>query len=170
MRVAARRRIRTMLAEIESLMPDLWQVDTVVDRLAEHRGRPIHLLPWDFADTSCSASGLWIPTNRADYIFYSRLATPTVREQIIGHEVAHMLFDHAPPLSGAPQSLLEAVAPSLSPDLTRRLLQSARARTNFDVEDEAVAEEFGTRLIRLGASNKRGRGRDELGRLTDALR
>ncbi len=169
MRVTARRRVRAILGEIESLIPYPWHVDTMVDRLAEHRSRPILLLPWDFPFTACRASGLWIPTDRADYIFYNRSATPTVRQQIIGHELAHMLLGHAPPLAEAPTSLLEALAPSLSPALTRRLLQAARARTSYDLEEEAVAEEFGTRLVRLGASKRQAGGRDELGRLTDAL-
>lgn len=42
-------------------------------------------------------------------------------------------------------------------------------RAGYQEYEEAVAEEFGTRLIRYGVSRRRPGPRNELGRLTDAL-
>lgn len=166
MRVAARRQVRSVLSDVDRHIPVPWDIEQLVDRLAVHRGRPIRLVAWDFPAGGGAASGLWLPSARTDYVFYDRAASPTRREQIIGHELGHLLLGHTAHLGNAPAGLIEALAPSLSPELARRFL----ARTGYQVEEEATAEEFGTRLVRLGTSKRRPGGPDELGRLTDALR
>ena len=159
-----RRQLASVLNTISPLLPVPWDIDTFVRRLAKNRGRRIVVVPWQFP--AGESSGLWIPTKKADYIFYAEDATPSRREQIIGHELGHVLLDHTPALDEAPQELLASLAPTLGPDLARRML----ARSGYDPPHEAEAEAFGTRLARAGRA-KRPRGPDdELGRLTDALR
>jgi hypothetical protein len=149
-------------------MPLPWDIDVLVERLAAHRQRTINLVAWRFPDVCDSPSGLWIPSAKADYIFYDVTASPARREQIIGHELGHLLLDHAPRLRDAPGGFIEALAPAVSSGLARRFL--AMARTGYGEQEEAIAEEFGTSLIRRGTSKRRPGGPDELGRLTDALR
>jgi hypothetical protein len=167
MKVSTRRQVRSTLSSIDSLIPVPWSMTALIDRLAQHRERPIILVPWDFSSMSNpDISGLWLPSERGDYIFYAQAATPFQREQIIGHELGHMLLDHTPKLTDAPDELLQALVPSLSHELARRFL----TRSGYKAADEAAAEEFGTRLIQRGATKRpRGNGGSELDRLTDAL-
>ncbi len=167
MGVASRRQIRRALSRLEHHLPTPWNIDHLVAAVAADRDRPIHLIPWTFPASDSSPSGLWMPTATADYIFFDESASPARREQIIGHELGHILLDHTPRLRDAPAGLIEALTPSINPEVARRFL--ALARNGYGEQEEALAEEFGTSLIRRGVSRRRPGGPDELGRLTDSL-
>ena len=170
LRRLVRRFVRPAVAALDPLMPSPWDIDPLVERLAKERRRPIHLIPWDFASYDDSAdhpSGLWIPTRTADYIFFDQDALPIRREAIIGHELGHMLLGHTPQLADAPDRLLEALAPSINTDLARRIL--SRTRTGYGDEEEILAEEFSTSLIRRGSNRSTDPPDNELGRLTGSL-
>lgn len=149
-------------------MPDPWSIEGFASNLAKVRDRPIHLLPWSLATIDAGLSGMWIPTAKADYVFYEREATPSRREAIIGHELGHLVFEHAARLQDAPDDLLAALAPSVAPELARRIL--SRARTAYGDDEEALAETFATTLIRTGHTAPTKVTETELGRLTRSLR
>ncbi|BEP13861.1 hypothetical protein acdb102_21720 [Acidothermaceae bacterium B102] len=111
---------------------------------------------------------MWIPTAVADYVFFDRKATPSRREAIVGHELGHLVFDHAARLEDASDDLLKALAPSVSPELARRIL--ARGRSTYGDDEEFLAETFATALIRSGSRRRAGAGDTELDRLDDSLR
>ena len=90
MKVGGQRRTRTVLAELARHIPVPWSIDALAANLAAARGRPIQLLAWSFPEGDGQPSGAWIPTAQADYIFYNRTATPTGRDQIIGHELGRL--------------------------------------------------------------------------------
>lgn len=163
MRLARRLHLKATLAAVRPHLPSPWDIDVLVDALAKHRRRPIALVAWELPDGG--PSGMWIPTGTADYIVYRRSATATAREVTIGHELGHLLLDHNPRLSQAPAELLAALVPSITSELADRFL----TRTGYQNEQEAEAEEFGTRLALLGSSARARSGPDELGRLTDSL-
>lgn len=168
MHATVRRQVRSVLSDLDEYIPVPWDVDVLVARLAHARNRPMHLIPWRFPVAADRPTGLWLPSAQADYIFYDADATPTQRQQIIGHELAHVLLDHTPRLQDAPDELLATLAPAVNSALARRVL--GRGRTGYAERDEAIAEEFGTTLIRRGLSKRKPSDPDELGRLTDALR
>src|SRR5664279_1329451 len=68
----------------------------------------------EFEPDDDEPTGMWMPTATADCIFFDATASPGRREQIIGHELGHLLLDHAPRLQEAPDTLLAALAPSVS--------------------------------------------------------
>ena len=84
----ARRQIRAALHSIDDLIPVPWDLELLVGRIAEQRGRPIRLLPTEFPVSD--VSGLWMPVEGADLICYDREASPAVREQTIGHELGSL--------------------------------------------------------------------------------
>jgi len=161
-----RHHMRSALARVDHLIQAPWSISRLVDVLGDYRGRLIQIVPWDICHGDDAPSGLCVPSAHADYIFYDRSASPTQREQIIGHEIGHLLLNHTRRLEDAPDELLAALTPSLRPELVRRFL----ARGGYQVDEEAAAEEFGTRLVRLGRSKQRPSESGELGRLTEALR
>jgi hypothetical protein len=162
------RLLRTTLQRLEPCMPHPWSIDGFAANLAEARERATHLIAWPLAAIDVGLSGMWIPTRVADYLFYERHATPSRREAIIGHELGHLVFDHAARLQDAPDDLLVALAPSVPPDLARRVL--SRARTTYADDEESLAETFGTALVRAGHNARTGAPDTELGRLTRSLR
>ena len=167
MRGKAGREVRDALDSVRALLPVPWDIDVFVQRLGAARDRQIDLVPWTFEGAG-GPSGMFIPSAAADYVFFDAAASPGRREQIIGHELGHLLLGHSPLLQDAPDGLLEALTPDVSPALARRVL--ALARTGYDDAHEAAAEMFGTRLARLGNTRAAPPDDDELGRLVEVLR
>ena len=167
-RSTMRRDVRDALADVEPHLPVPWSIEALTERLGTQRAKPIRLVAWTFPADPDVPTGLWVATDQADYVFYDAGASPARREQIIGHELGHLLLGHTPRLSEALDGLIEALAPSVSPELARQVL--AMARTGYAEAEEAAAELFGTSLLRA-AHTKRGPAEGgELGRLTEALR
>jgi hypothetical protein len=165
LRHSLRSQVRTALAEVDDLIPAPWDLAVLIHRLADRRRRPIRLqaVPFPKGDVS----GLWLPLSQEDLILYDRAASPTLKEQIIGHELGHMLMNHQVTAEGAAAPAAGTVlTASIGPDLVGRFL----ARTVYDNQIEAAAEEFGTRLLQTARRRRPRRTPDPLGRLTDSLR
>ena len=160
----ARRQVRAALHSIDELIPVPWDLELLVGRIAEQRGRPIRLLPTEFPVGD--VSGLWMPVEGADLICYDREASPAVREQTIGHELGHLLMNHLEDRRTGPSVADQLAAVEVSPSLIERFL----ARTAYETDIEAAAEEFGTRLLQAGHRRRGAAGADALGRLTGSLR
>ena len=167
-RSTTRRDVREALADVEPHLPVPWSIEELTERLGALRGKPIRLVAWTFPVEPEAPTGLWVATDQADYVFYGSDASPARREQIIGHELGHLLLGHTPRLSEALDGLIEALAPSVSPELARQVL--AMARTGYAEAEEAAAELFGTSLIRAAHTKRGPADGGELGRLTEALR
>lgn len=167
MRHGGQRKVRAAVSDLDQYAPTPWNIDGLAANLGAARGRPIVIFPWPFPPGRDSPSGLWIPTALTDAIFYAATAILKRRDFAIAHEVGHIVLKHTPRLEEAPDELLEALFPSLPPGMARRVLM--RARTGYDTDEEADAEDFGTRLIERSANRRPPSGGDELGRLTDIL-
>jgi hypothetical protein len=161
-----RSQVRAALAAVDDLIPAPWDLEKLVHRLARRRRRPIHLQPVEFPQGA--VSGLWLPTELEDLILYDAAASPTLKEQIIGHELGHMLMNHhqLADASGSTTISGTLLTSTISPDLVERFL----ARTVYADRVEAAAEEFGTRLLQAGRRRRAPQDADPLGRLTDSLR
>lgn len=128
-----RRRLERQLRGLDVSIPAPFNVEGLCANLARSRGRPIHLLPWDTTAATVPC-GLWVSTNRADYIVYAEAATGILRSHIILHEVAHLLLGHAGAVDLSDAAALFEV---LDPSVVRRVL----ARTNtYDAIEEREAE------------------------------
>ncbi len=169
MRLGGQRKVRAAVSDLDRYAPTPWSIDGLVANLAEARGRRIMLIPWTFPAGRDSPSGQWIPTAQTDAIFYAADATLRRRDGIISHEVGHIVLRHTPRLAEASDELLKMLFPSLPPAMARRVLVLARARTGYDIGEEADAEDFGTRLIERATHRRPPPRDDELGRLTDIL-
>src|SRR4051794_21242630 len=99
--VGTQRQVRAALQRLEPCIPHPWSIDDFAANLARQRSRAIHVIAWPLADIDETLTGMWIPTGMADYIFFDQQATPSRREAIIGHELGHLVFDHAARLEDA---------------------------------------------------------------------
>ncbi|WP_280489932.1 hypothetical protein [Nocardia carnea] len=136
--------------EWANLVPYPFDIVEYVERVAEYRGRRIVLCPIDvgaLAGTGCgTGSGLWIQQTDHDVIMYGA-ETRDHAYHIIGHEIGHMLHDHAPGAgepAGVPDDLpLLEFMPELSLDSIRSVLR----RQDYDNEKEREAETFADMLL-----------------------
>ncbi|GIJ80411.1 hypothetical protein SAMN05443287_10474 [Micromonospora phaseoli] len=150
--------------EREVGLPDPFVLTTLVRRISQWRGRPIHLLPYDHvAGAMC---GLWMALPDADVIGYAR-TTPLLEEHTVLHELGHMLCDHKG--SGNLGTDLGALlAPDLDPALVSRFL----GRGSYSDRDEQEAELIATLIMRK-VTDKRPRpaapASQELGAELDRL-
>jgi hypothetical protein len=105
-----------------------------------HRARRVHLIARDLP--ALAPHGLWIASERADYVFFDRAAGPVLRHQIIGHELGHILHDDP----AAPARLDELTA-MLLPDVDPAVPAGLRHRGAYDDVTERRAEVFGTVVV-----------------------
>ncbi|MEU7553193.1 hypothetical protein AB0B01_12730 [Streptomyces sp. NPDC044571] len=100
-----RKRCEKILGRLD--MPHPFSLDALCDRIAQGRGRPIRLHPLPKEAAESGVCGLWVGTDRVDYVFYEAQTTPLHREHIVLHELGHILFGHhsldgEEPAEGAP--------------------------------------------------------------------
>ncbi|BCJ56252.1 hypothetical protein Asp14428_77270 [Actinoplanes sp. NBRC 14428] len=164
------RRYEQRLRDLDITIPVPFDARTFCAHIAERRGRPIHVLS---LDTSAAAApcGLWLATDKADYIAVDEKAPPVLRSHILLHELAHMLCDHTGRLE------LDTATPAftiLDPEMVKRVL----GRTSrYPDEQEREAEGLASVFIRFAAQRSpvpRPRGSDdsataELDRVSAAL-
>ncbi|SDC15063.1 ImmA/IrrE family metallo-endopeptidase [Actinokineospora iranica] len=125
-----RARVRALLAEIG--VPRPWDLAEFCDRVAAHRGRPIHLVPAPLPPGA--PDGAWLAGPTVDVIVYDRDSPALRAEHIVCHELGHMLLGHQGARPGP------ELTPDVSPDLLRRmgvLHRGAYGSYNSRCEQEA---------------------------------
>ncbi|MCC9309288.1 toxin [Kitasatospora sp. RB6PN24] len=145
---------RTCETRLEGLpLPVPFTVPAMVKVVEELRGRRIILvpLPAEVIDPE-SACGLWLSLRTADVVFHEAGTTPGHQEQIVLHELSHMLFDHH-----GTKSLkeIQRLCPHLDLALILKFTAgvSAMGRTSYDDCQERDAEMLAT-LIRQRATRQ----------------
>lgn len=132
-----RRRCRVLLRELD-VRPPL-DVPALCGRLAEHRGKPIHLLPHPIEVPG--PFGMWLSSSRADYIVYQGETTRPHQVHIVLHELGHLIADHRSDTGD--DEMLQKLHLSVSPEVLRRELR----RTSYDDAQEVEAETVATIIL-----------------------
>lgn len=122
-------------------VPDPFELDLFVERLAEARGRPLVLVPYRFAaaDAPC---GLWVPLPEADVIFVEEAVGGAQRDNIVAHEIGHLLAKHE-----ADPALVREYRARLFPSLNPSVVDRVLGRTMYTSEHEREAEVFAWLLL-----------------------
>ncbi|UNN05253.1 hypothetical protein [Rhodococcus opacus] len=72
-----------------------WSLDRLIAELSLQRGRPIVTAPLQRkSKLSGEVSGLWVPREDRDLVFYRDGATGMQRDAIICHELGHIVLSH----------------------------------------------------------------------------
>lgn len=87
------RRYEQRLRELNITIPTPFDARTFCDHIAEQRGRSITIMMLDTSEAAINC-GLWLSTVKADYIVVDATAPPVLRDHILMHELAHMLWNH----------------------------------------------------------------------------
>lgn len=143
-------------------IPDPFEIEAFCAEVAAHRGRPLRLLPLPLPASRDSTFGVWVQTDEADFVLHEQDTTPLHRDQIVLHEVAHMMLGHQTDVALDPGSMTEAL-PDLAPAVVRKML----SRDSYGTVEEEQAEWLGTLILERGTRKPRSDG--WLSRLGDAL-
>lgn len=80
-----------MLAELD--LPEAFDLDLLLARLTQRRGRPLRLLPL-LPGLRDEPSGMWVPLPAEDVIFAESSVSGWYRDHVVFHELGHMLWAH----------------------------------------------------------------------------
>lgn len=139
MKASQIRRYEQRLRELDITIPVPFDAWAFCEHIAERRGRPIHILSLNTSAASAPC-GLWLATEKADYIAVDATAPPVLRSHILQHELAHMLCDHTGRLE------LDTSEPTfdfLDPEMVKRVLgRTSRYPDEQEREAEGLASVF----------------------------
>jgi hypothetical protein len=135
---------RRCAAQLQTLeLPDRFELQAVVERVAELRARPIVLWPVASRPGPC---GLWAALPGRDYVFYESDTSPMHQAHIILHELGHLIWRHQSAFV-LDIDLLQSLLPDLDPRVIETVLRRARYETNEEQEAELLASLVLQRLI-----------------------
>jgi len=137
-----RERCEERLAALD--VPEPFDLDLFVARLAEARGRPLTLVPYPMGGHG-SPCGMWLALADADVIFVDAATTGTQRANIVAHELGHLVADHASDTALA-QGLGGVTLPGLTL-LDPAMVQRVLGRTSYTTREEQEAEIFAWLLL-----------------------
>ncbi len=129
-----RRRAAARLSGFE--VPKPFSIEALRAQVAAGRGRDLHLHPLPYTGAADLPCGMWVSTARADHIFHARGASALHQQNIILHEIGHMLCDHT---LANDDNGLTALLGDLDPEVVRRVLTRTRYSTPEEQEAEMVA-------------------------------
>ncbi|MEU4648658.1 MULTISPECIES: hypothetical protein [Nocardia] len=143
-------------------IPRPWNRTKFVDNVAALRGRPITLISTadlELPVTPDSACGIWLMRDSEDVIIYEAGTSEYHIDQIVCHELGHMLLDHdraADTSEGAraPDPLLHSAFPDLDPATVRAVL----GRSDYGDRLEREAETFATLVMVAATADRPSQG------------
>lgn len=138
-----------MLAKARELpLPKKWDRAQFISNLAEMRSRPIHLIAVDTVSLAGSPCGLLIVRPDDDIIVHESGTSEYHIDQIVRHEIGHMMLGHDRMQAGhldtrSAADLFQSVMPNIEPAAVRAVL----GRQDFSEDQERDAETFATMLM-----------------------
>ncbi|MFI6998848.1 hypothetical protein [Nocardia sp. NPDC050175] len=140
------RRVVAARDSVLPLIPRPWHRGQFLDALSNVRGRPIYLVPLPAVSVAGAPghgtlSGVWLNCGDSDVIAYDARTTEYHADQIIAHEIGHMLLDKA--AAGAGSIGGHRLLPNIDPAVVGRVL----GRTDVQSCREDEAELFANLLL-----------------------
>lgn len=137
-------RVRSLGLPLNEKFP----VEEICEHIGALRQRPVHVIPLHLP--RISPHGLLISTEANDYIFVEKRLVPVHHQQVLLHEIGHVVCDHeaSPAMTGDASRLL---FPSLDPGLVLRVVGRSHADSEAEMEAEMVGSLIGRRISRWTA-------------------
>lgn len=134
-----------VLALVETLPRTApWDLSRFVADVARSRGKPIQVIAHRGLAMLDQPCGLWIGRDDDDILVYDNTTSAYHGEQIVLHELGHVLLDH-----GGEQRSVVAVnqIARLLPDFDVSTVQQVLGRNVYDTEEERQAELFASVVL-----------------------
>lgn len=144
------RRCRQAVERLD--IPTDFSARVFCEHLAAQRGRPIELMPLPVPTSPDLPTGMCYASSTTDYIIYDSQTSGYHQEQIILHEVAHILLGH--------------IAPELDDSQVLYRDPAGLPRVQYSTRQEQEAETLATMLLLRGQRRNPGRA---YGALSDAV-
>jgi hypothetical protein len=163
-----------MLAKARELpIPTPWNRDEFIASIAEMRSRKIHLIPTPIVKATGSPCGLWLVRPHDDVILYDPNTTDYHIDQIVRHEIGHMILEHDLAVTdpSGPQEgsgMFSAALPDIELDAIREVLgqddkldevSAVLQRSDFANDQEREAETFASLIMWAGREKEKSRPR-----------
>jgi len=137
-------------------IPTPWKLDKFIANIAEMRGRPIHLIGTDTVTAAGSPCGLWLVRPHDDVILYDQNTSAYHIDQIVRHEIGHMVLGHDLAVSDEPvPDRTSEVFRSVLPDISADTIRAVLGRTDFANEQEREAETFASLIMLAGREQEK---------------
>ncbi|GHF94146.1 MULTISPECIES: hypothetical protein [Amycolatopsis] len=116
-------------------MPRPFSLPSLLEQVSRLRGRPLYVHELPFAPGPDLPCGMWIATEQADHVYHATGVSALHRQNIVLHELGHLVCDHHP---GEPDGIV-ALLPGLDPDMVRSVLLRTRYSSRQEREAEMIA-------------------------------
>ncbi|AKN16941.1 hypothetical protein MHAE_01380 [Mycobacterium haemophilum DSM 44634] len=137
-----------MLALARELpIPVPWDRNVFIDNLARQRRRPIRLMPSDTSAFTEGPCGLWLIFDDEDVILYDAGTSDYHIDQIVCHEVGHMVLGHRSHQGSTDKTPKLELFSKMLPDLDLTTIQNVLGRKSFADDQELDAENFAHTLM-----------------------
>jgi hypothetical protein len=129
-------------------IPVPWDRDAFIANVAKMRGRAITLIPTDTAALGDSPCGLWLARDDDDLILHEIGTSDYHIDQIVGHEIGHMLLGHGQnPACDVDKARESDLCRHILPDIDPKTVRAVLGRTNYVNDQEHDAELFASMLM-----------------------
>lgn len=129
-------------------IPIPWDRSAFVQSVADMRGRPITLIPAETAFLADSLCGLWLARDGDDLILHERGTSDYHIDQIVCHEIGHMILGHRSGVHRETRDVLgESAWRHALPDLAAESVRAVLGRKDYGNEQEREAEMFASLLM-----------------------
>jgi hypothetical protein len=124
-------------------LSDRLSIEELCRHIGELRQRSVRLILLTLP--SAGPHGLWVSTESHDYIFVEQLLVPVHQQQVILHEIGHVVCDHhaSPILTEEASQLL---LPSLDVNVVRQVMGREHSNSEAEIEAEFVGSLIGQRI------------------------
>ncbi|MBB5911363.1 hypothetical protein BJY24_000230 [Nocardia transvalensis] len=139
--------IRKVLTDLP--IPQPWDRRRFVDAVAALRGRPITLIAAPLTGVLDSPCGLWLVREHDDVIIHEGATSEYHRDQIVCHELGHMVLGHD--RSGPDASEADPMLRHALPDLDPATVRTVLGRSGYGNRLEREAELFATMVMTAAA-------------------
>jgi hypothetical protein len=128
-------------------IPVPWHRDTFIANIAGLRNRSIRLVPTDTAALAGSPCGLWLASDDEDVILHETGTSDYHIDQIVCHEIGHMLLGHGRGHEGEVDGQIFNTLDQLLPDIEPATVRAILGRSDFRADQERDAEMFASMMM-----------------------
>jgi len=122
-------------------LPESFTLDDIVSAIEQDRDTTIKIVEFPEINPEDGLFGIWLNTKFGDYVLHAPAPSELHRQQIILHELAHMILGHD-------LTVGQGSATKLFPDLPEDAVVRTLARGHDDNQLERDAETLADRLAR----------------------